>query len=179
MHVIQFERTEVQVPPAAVPQVVLPRVAGIHAPGVGRQRGGVDSAAIGRDPDDGIPVPVGLQVVRGVTIQRLHVAANVGNLHAAGSAAGVLIARQVKRVAADGGVPDFADEPLGAVFVHVIAVAERGVAADDAKTNHAEFNLLNPARSKLRQCSDLIELADTNQWLALCKYGSQSLLQVG
>ena len=47
---------------------------------------------------------------------------------AAGSPVGIPIAHQIKRVAADGRVPDFADEPVRAVFIDVVAVAQRGVA---------------------------------------------------
>ena len=80
-----------------------------------------------------VPVPVVCRVETAIPPRHCQIARRADDhLDAARLAIGVTIPHQVKRVAADGRVPRLAHQPVRAVFVHIIAVAERGGAARDA-----------------------------------------------
>jgi hypothetical protein len=65
--------------------------------------------------------------VGGVAVEGLQVAANAGGVHAQGATVGVPVADEVEDVAAGGGVPGFAHEPVGGAVVGIVAVALRDV----------------------------------------------------
>jgi len=67
-------------------------------------------------------VPVVLQVVRVVAVNVLQIAARACHLHAAWTAVRIPVAHEVERVGAGDGVPRLAQEPVRAVFIHIVAV---------------------------------------------------------
>ena len=126
VHVIQSEARKAQVAPAAAPAIVIPGRPRIHpvAPGIVKD-GIVSPDAIGGDEVGGIAVPVILDVVGGIVVEGLQIVADGGGFNPRGASVGIPVAHEVEGVAAGGGVPGFAQEPVGVAIVGVGAVNRR------------------------------------------------------
>ena len=113
VHIVQVQRVQAQIPPRAIPAVIIPRRERGWGP-----RGGIaprviraptpTTTPIQRDVCYRIPMPVVLDVVRVVAINVLQIAARACHLHAAGAPVRIPVAHEVKRVGAGDGVPGLA-----------------------------------------------------------------------